>query len=50
MQVWMHNNYEVLRELYWAFCETGKLAFGRTFFQLGGFHNFAEFVYTNTLF
>ena len=50
MQRWVSEHYDVLQELYWAFCETGKLAFGGAFFQRGGFHSFAEFVYNNTLF
>ena len=46
--VWWDANYDVIEELYRAFLEGGVKVFGSAFYQSGGLHQFAYFIYAHT--
>ena len=47
-RAWLRNNYEAIEYLYNVYLTVGRELFGTAFFQMGGFNNFAAFVYNNT--
>jgi len=42
---WVEEHFDVLQDLYNTFTQSGKYAFGRTFYQFGGFHTFCSHIY-----
>ena len=45
---WFTTHHEVLAEIYKIFRDSGELTFGSWFFQNGGLHDFAHFVYAHS--
>lgn len=45
---WTMQNYDVIEEVYRMFRANGTQVFGAAFYQHGGFHNFAAFMYQYT--
>jgi hypothetical protein len=46
---WEDEHHEIIAELFDCFRRRGEAAFGRVFFQLGRYDNFARFLHEHTL-
>ena len=46
---WLDSNYDALAASYAEFRRTGEVFFGYSFYQLGGFSSYCNFIYKNTI-